>query len=70
MRYGAELYGKLEAETGQATGWHGVGQPAPRLVAGALAELKRSATMAKGFGFHVDLVSPQRGARPASRCSS
>ena len=37
MRYGAELYGKLEAETGQATGWHGVGQPAPRLVAGALA---------------------------------
>jgi sarcosine dehydrogenase len=22
MRYGAELYGTLEAETGQATGWH------------------------------------------------
>ena len=37
MRYGAELYGKLEAETGQATGWHRVGQPSPRVVAGALA---------------------------------
>ncbi len=25
MRYSAELYAKLEAETGQATGWHGSG---------------------------------------------
>ena len=25
MRYSAELYAKLEADTGQATGWHGVG---------------------------------------------
>ena len=25
MRYSAELYARLEAETGQATGWHGVG---------------------------------------------
>ena len=25
MRYGAELYGKLEAQTGQATGWHRTG---------------------------------------------
>src|SRR4030095_13698202 len=35
MRYSAELYAKLEAETGQATGWHGVGSlrlppPPPR----------------------------------------
>ena len=37
MRYGAELYGKLEAETGQATGWQRRRQPAPRVVAGALA---------------------------------
>src|SRR4030095_6432637 len=32
MRYGAELYGKLEAETGQATGWHRSGSL--RLAAG------------------------------------
>ncbi len=57
MRYGAELYGKLEAETGQATGWHKVGSLRLASSAARWQELKRSATMAKGFGFHVDLVS-------------
>ena len=59
MRYGAELYGKLEAETGQATGWQRVGSVRLASSAARWLELKRSATMAKGFGFHVDLVSPQ-----------
>jgi len=58
MRYGAELYGKLEAETGQATGWHRVGSLRLASSAARWQELKRSATMAKGFGFHVELVSP------------
>ena len=57
MRYGAELYGKLEAETGQATGWHKVGSLRLASSAARWQELKRSATMAKGFGFQVDLVS-------------
>ncbi len=57
MRYGAELYGKLEAETGQATGWHGVGSVRLASSPARWQELKRSATMAKGFGFHVELVS-------------
>ena len=59
MRYGAELYGKLEAETGQATGWHGVGSLRLASSPARWQELKRSATMAKGFGFHVELVSPR-----------
>src|SRR4249919_3118761 len=58
MRYGAELYGRLEAETGQATGWHGVGSLRLASSPARWQELKRSATMAKGFGFHVELVSP------------
>src|SRR3954447_20098808 len=58
MRYGAELYGKLEAETGQATGWQGVGSVRLASSPARWKELQRSATMAKGFGFHVDLVSP------------
>ncbi|MFO1324093.1 MAG: FAD-dependent oxidoreductase [Burkholderiales bacterium] len=58
MRYSAELYGKLEAETGQATGWHGDGSLRLASSQARWRELKRSATMAKGFGFHVDLVSP------------
>ncbi len=57
MRYSAELYGKLEAETGQATGWHGVGSIRLASSAARWRELQRSATMAKGFGFHVDLIS-------------
>src|SRR4051812_15338520 len=58
MRYSAELYGKLEAETGQATGWQGVGSLRLASAPVRWKELQRSATMAKGFGFHVDLVSP------------
>jgi 4-methylaminobutanoate oxidase (formaldehyde-forming) len=59
MRYGAELYGRLEAETGQATGWQGVGSLRLASSPTRWQELKRSATMAKGFGFRVDLVSPR-----------
>src|ERR1044072_7126721 len=59
MRYSAELYGKLEAETGQATGWHGVGSLRIASSNERWKELKRSATMAKGFGFQVDLVTPR-----------
>jgi 4-methylaminobutanoate oxidase (formaldehyde-forming) len=59
MRYSAELYANLEAETGQATGWHGVGSLRLASSADRWRELERSATMAKGFGFHVELVTPQ-----------
>jgi len=57
MRYGAELYGTLEAETGQATGWHRSGSLRLASSAARWQELQRSVTMAKGFDFHVDLIS-------------
>ncbi|HVE50384.1 MAG TPA: FAD-dependent oxidoreductase [Casimicrobiaceae bacterium] len=57
MRYSAELYDKLEAETGQATGWHRAGSLRIASSRSRWQEFKRSATMAKGFGFHVDLIS-------------
>ncbi len=60
MRYGAELYGKLEAETGQATGWQRSGSLRLAASKARWQELKRSATMAKGFGFPVELVSPRQ----------
>jgi sarcosine dehydrogenase len=60
MRYSAELYAKLEAETGQDTGWHGSGSLRLASSSARWQELQRSATMAKGFGFHVELVSPQQ----------
>jgi 4-methylaminobutanoate oxidase (formaldehyde-forming) len=60
MRYGAELYGRLEAETGQATGWQRSGSLRLASSPARWQELKRSATMARGFGFHVELVSPRQ----------
>src|SRR4030095_16569212 len=60
MRYGAELYGTLEAETGQATGWHRSGSLRLASSAARWQELQRSATMAKGFDFHVDLISARQ----------
>jgi 4-methylaminobutanoate oxidase (formaldehyde-forming) len=57
MRYGAELYGTLEAETGQATGWHRSGSLRIASSQDRWQELRRSATMAKGFDFGVELVS-------------
>src|ERR1700758_5485685 len=48
MRYSAELYAKLEAETGQATGWRGAGSLRLASSPARWQELKRSATMAKG----------------------
>src|SRR5512141_3422411 len=54
MRYGAELYGTLEAETGQATGWHRSGSLRLASSAARWQEFRRSATMAKGFDFHVE----------------
>jgi 4-methylaminobutanoate oxidase (formaldehyde-forming) len=59
MRYGAELYGTLEAQTGQATGWQRVGSLRLASSDNRWKELRRSATMARGFGFHVELVSPR-----------
>lgn len=58
MQLSATLYRGLEAETGQATGWHGVGSL--RLAASATRwdELRRAVTTGKGFGFDVHLVTP------------
>ncbi len=59
MRYGAQLYGTLEQQTGQATGWRGVGSLRLAASPERWLELKRAATMARGFGLGIELVSPQ-----------
>ncbi len=58
MRYGAQLYGSLEAETGQATGWRGVGSLRLAASPDRWIELRRAATMGRGFGLEVELISP------------
>src|SRR5437660_175258 len=48
-RYGAELYAKLEVETGVATGFRRVGSISLALTPERLEELKRGASMARAF---------------------
>jgi 4-methylaminobutanoate oxidase (formaldehyde-forming) len=56
-RYGAELYGNLEAETGVATGFRRVGSLSLALTSERLEELKRGASMARAFGVEVEEIS-------------
>ncbi len=63
MQRSALLYRGLEAETGQATGWHGVGSLRLAASAGRWDELKRAATTARSFGFELHLVSPEETRR-------
>ena len=63
-RYTSELYLRLEAETGQATGYRRCGS-SPSHQRERLEELRRSASMAKVFGLEVNVVT-----RPTSRPGS
>ena len=56
-RYTRELYDRLEAETGQATGYRRCGSISIATNGERLEELKRSASMAKVFGLRVDVVT-------------
>jgi 4-methylaminobutanoate oxidase (formaldehyde-forming) len=57
-RYNVELYSRLEAETGQATGFKQNGTLATARNADRLYEIKRSATIAKSFGIEADIIGP------------
>ena len=56
-RYTRELYDRLEAETGQATGYRRCGSISLATNEERFEELKRSASMAKVFGLHVEVLT-------------
>src|SRR3954452_13429502 len=60
LEHSVELYGRLEAETGQAVDWHQVGSLRLACSADRVLELKRLATMAKSFGLPMEIMSAQR----------
>ena len=60
--YGAELYGKLEAETGQATGFSRRGSLAVARTEARMIEFQRQASMAKTFGVDVEVISIEAAA--------
>lgn len=62
-RYGIELYARLEAETGLATGWKACGSLNVAASADRLKVLKRQAALARSFGVDVELVGPAEAGR-------
>lgn len=58
--YSASLYERLEAETGQATGFVRNGSLTIATNRERLAEIKRGASMARVAGFPCDLISPEQ----------
>jgi glycine cleavage system T protein len=57
-KYSAELYGRLEAETGQPTGFRQHGSLGLARAAERFVELKRAASMARTFGLEVEVLTP------------
>ena len=59
LGYSVELYGRLEAETGQATGWKRNGGLRLACNAERWMEVRRQATTARSFGLEMQLLSPK-----------
>ena len=56
-RYGIELYARLEAETGLATGWKQCGSVNVARTPQRWQVMKKQAALARGFGVEVELIS-------------
>ena len=59
LGYSVELYGRLEAETGQATGWKRNGGLRLACTPERWTEVRRQATTAHSFGLEMHLLSPR-----------
>ena len=62
-KYGGDLYERLEAETGQATGFRRPGSVSLARNAERMHELKRLASMARCFGVDVEVITPAEAGR-------
>jgi sarcosine dehydrogenase len=59
LGHSVALYERLEAETGQATGWRQTGGLRLACNQDRLTELKRQVTVAHSFGLEMEIVSPR-----------
>jgi 4-methylaminobutanoate oxidase (formaldehyde-forming) len=62
-KYGADLYERLEAETGQATGFRRPGSISLARTPERMHELLRLASMARCFDVEVDVITPAEAGR-------
>ncbi|MEM6489367.1 MAG: FAD-dependent oxidoreductase [Pseudomonadota bacterium] len=70
-KYSQELYGRLEAETGMATGFKRCGSITVALTEARREEILRQASMARAFGVEVDPIGPNeiKARYPHLKCS-
>ena len=59
LGHSVALYGRLEEETGQATGWRRTGGLRLACTEARMDVLRRQATTARSFGLEMHLISPQ-----------
>jgi glycine cleavage system T protein len=62
-KYSQELYGRLEEETGVATGFKRNGSITLALTADRFEELKRGASMARAYGVEIETISAAEAGR-------
>ncbi len=63
IKYSAELYAALEAETGQSTGWSRTGSLSIATSADRFAFIKRQAALAAAFGVDTEVMSGAEAGR-------
>ncbi|MEL0018926.1 MAG: FAD-dependent oxidoreductase, partial [Rickettsiales bacterium] len=56
MKYSAQLYQSLEADTGQSTGWIGCGSLSIATNPDRMTHIRRQASLARAFGIEVDEI--------------
>ena len=59
-KYGIELYAKLEAETGLATGWKQCGSVNVARTKERMQALRKQVALARSFGVEVEVITPQQ----------
>ena len=59
-KYGIELYARLEAETGLATGWKQCGSVNVAATPERMQVLRKQAALARSFGVEIEVIGPQR----------
>jgi sarcosine dehydrogenase len=60
IRYSADLYERLEAETGQATGWKRCGSLSVARTTERMVQLERNAALARSYGIDAEVISAKR----------
>ncbi len=60
INYSIELYGELERETGQATGWTQTGSLTLATNRDRLTNIKRQVTLARAFGLDAEVIDAAR----------